>query len=870
MAWYRRLTTALLLLSSVHRGDGFQCALPQKQRTCRFRLFNSYLDSLGPRRNGSDVNNGNSSNSDDPNPTTGRANGLAKETSPLPPANSGRSWDAQPQYVFAPPTTNEVDTSMQAYLAAIGQLTPAANTDRNSSSNNNNIQPPVASPSPSTVRVVKEIESIGDPGAPILSSMPSYGYPRGLGTSAPLSNQTPAKNDQSDVVPKPTMPFPTTRSTTTGSSAPPVPSFNQKKDPASRLTDASLDVEDGGWRNGTTEMGTTSRVTANSAPRLSKDAMQQETRENLKGVGNSKELPVKTDDATDMGRGQQLSFSDFVDQLKTKYQAKLDLIAMGKSGKQIPSESASRTRITDSVVSVSAPEITAAVKSDKSNEVTNNNNSVDRDNNTNNNDIRISRTTSELVSLDTKGMTERIMKRIPKENQASGAGGASSWEAFQRTEANWEQLRLSKSFQYDVKAMGNVDARGNPPPPSFVTQDVASGNPQCWAKLIQQNGKQLDYDVAVCGGTLGIFFAAALQLKGHKVCVVEAGQLRGREQEWNLSMNEIMELVKIGVLTTEDVSLAIKTDFPGCRSGFKNSEVSPLKGGYFDNRIGFECFTEDVLNLGVAPNVLIECAARNFKENGGVVIDQTRLGGICISDAIGAALDVGNDAEPITARLVVDCMGNASPISRQQRHGLKPDGVCAVVGSCASGYDPKTNLIGDLIYTNQKIVDKGANGKLQYFWEAFPVGIGKSGLEPGASGTKTTYMFTYMDAHQHRPSLQSLMDDYWRLLPVYQPSIKNPETDLDVKRVLFAYFPTYRDSPLKPHWNRILAVGDASGIQSPLSFGGFGALTRHLDRISGALSEALEENLLLKEDLGEINAYLPNLSATWMFQKPCL
>jgi hypothetical protein len=62
-------------------------------------------------------------------------------------------------------------------------------------------------------------------------------------------------------------------------------------------------------------------------------------------------------------------------------------------------------------------------------------------------------------------------------------------------------------------------------------------------------------------------------------------------------------------------------------------------------------------------------------------------------------------------------------------------------------------------------------------------------------------------------------------------------------------------------------VGDASGIQSPLSFGGFGALTRHLERISTAVTEALEHDLLNKNYLGEINAYTPILSAAWMFQK---
>ena len=124
-----------------------------------------------------------------------------------------------------------------------------------------------------------------------------------------------------------------------------------------------------------------------------------------------------------------------------------------------------------------------------------------------------------------------------------------------------------------------------------------------------------------------------------------------------------------------------------------------------------------------------------------------------------------------------------------------------------------------------------------------------------------------MDADIDRPSLLQLFEDYWKLLPTYQPSIENPENDLDIRRILFAFFPTYRDSPLKPEFNRVLAVGDASGIQSPLSFGGFGALTRHLDRIGGAISEALENDLLRKDDLGLINDYQPNLSAAWMFQK---
>jgi len=480
--------------------------------------------------------------------------------------------------------------------------------------------------------------------------------------------------------------------------------------------------------------------------------------------------------------------------------------------------------------------------------------------------------TSTTIGNAEKSRTQRIMESTSTSGQAGGAGGSSTWDAFLRAEGNWQRLKESKDFRYDSNLLREVQ-NGIPPPPQFVVDDGTLGNPRAWSKLREQadravDGKpELDYDIVVCGGTLGIFVATALKLKGHDVCVVEAGPLRGREQEWNISMDELLELVELGVLTQEDIDEAVQTEFPACRSGFKNEEVTPLSGTYFTNGVGYETTTPDVLNLGVAPSILIENVKQRFVSMGGVVKEFQPLKQVVVSESVGAAIDLGDDEEPITSRLVLDCMGNASPISRQQRYGMKPDGICCVVGSCAAGFDKETNLIGDIIYTNSEVRDFGENGQLQYFWEAFPVGIGRDGKEPGTSDVKTTYMFTYLDADEKRPSLSTVMDDYWNLLPIYQPSITDPEKDLDFKRVLFAYFPTYRDSPLKPNWSRVLAVGDASGIQSPLSFGGFGALTRHLERISGAISEALEFDCLHKDDLGEINAYTPNLSAAWMFQK---
>jgi hypothetical protein len=336
-------------------------------------------------------------------------------------------------------------------------------------------------------------------------------------------------------------------------------------------------------------------------------------------------------------------------------------------------------------------------------------------------------------------ITERMLKRVPTtQNQAGGAGGASSLEAFQRAEANWAKLKAFKPFRYDQKLL-RWTQDGHGPPPQFVATDGAFGNPKCWEKLRNSIDKEgLDYDVVICGGTLGIFFAMYLQLQGHNVCVVEAGKLRGREQEWNISMDELLELKDLGILTQEDIDAVITTEFAACRSGFKNKEVTPLKGGYFENGVGFECLTPDVLNLGVAPALLLERVSKRFQAIGGVIKDETRLSGVCVSELVGSAIDLGQEQEPITTRLVLDCMGNASPISAQQRYGQKADGICCVVGSCAGGFEAKTNLIGDIIYTNQPIMTKNEKGSNQYFWEAFPVGIGR-GKAPGTSDVKTTY-----------------------------------------------------------------------------------------------------------------------------------
>lgn len=84
------------------------------------------------------------------------------------------------------------------------------------------------------------------------------------------------------------------------------------------------------------------------------------------------------------------------------------------------------------------------------------------------------------------------------------------------------------------------------PAPTFVRQSSAplppatAPGPGTRGGPLKQHGSSStsdgpQYDAVVCGGTLGIFAAAALAARGLRVAVVERGPLRGRDQEWNIS-----------------------------------------------------------------------------------------------------------------------------------------------------------------------------------------------------------------------------------------------------------------------------------------------------------------------------------------------
>lgn len=375
-------------------------------------------------------------------------------------------------------------------------------------------------------------------------------------------------------------------------------------------------------------------------------------------------------------------------------------------------------------------------------------------------------------------------------------------KALQQTDDRWATLRQAKATTTQTIS------------PVVTTDDAPL--------------ETIEYDAVIVGGTLGIAIAAALALGGFRVLVIERGLLRGRDQEWNISRHELDVLIELKLLTPEELETSISSEFNPIRVKFGNTEL----------------WTEDVLNIGVNPVYLLETLKQKFLTAGGTLLENTGFAGAIVHPN-GVQISL-QPSRSLTARLFLDLMGHFSPITQQARNGQKPDAVCLVVGTCATGFPP--NQTGDLIASFTPIVNQ-----CQYFWEAFPARSGR-----------TTYLFTYVDAHPDRFSLTDLFDEYFRLLPEYQGTDLEA---LDFKRALFGFFPCYKSSPLQPTWNRILALGDSSGAQSPLSFGGFGAMMRHLGRLAVALSDALSTDSLDRQGLSLIQPYQPNIQVTWLFQK---
>jgi lycopene cyclase CruP len=181
-------------------------------------------------------------------------------------------------------------------------------------------------------------------------------------------------------------------------------------------------------------------------------------------------------------------------------------------------------------------------------------------------------------------LTEEILSRLPGDVLAG----------LRRADTLWQALRTDTS-PVSIRAIARAGANAVKESPEAL--------------------ENIEWDVVVCGGTLGIFIAAALQMLGRRVAVIERGILRGREQEWNISRSELTAFLELGLLSEAELERAIATEYNPARVAFPDSP---------------DIWVRDVLNIGVDPVFLLDTLKGKFLAAGGRLLEKTPFEGAVI------------------------------------------------------------------------------------------------------------------------------------------------------------------------------------------------------------------------------------------------
>ena len=360
------------------------------------------------------------------------------------------------------------------------------------------------------------------------------------------------------------------------------------------------------------------------------------------------------------------------------------------------------------------------------------------------------------------------------------------------------------------------------------------------------------YDLIYIGGALGVIHAAVMAQKGYRVLLVERLPFGRMNREWNISRDEFQSLINLGLFTPQEFESVIAAEYVDGFSKFFDAYNPPhLKAAVLH--------TPKVLNVAIDAEKLLRFCGDKLRQAGGDIWDETEFIRANIS-ATEVAVELVHlptkASKQVRARLLVDAMGTASPIAWQLNGGRAFDSVCPTVGAVIeSGFAPGVwdEQYGDVLNSHGDI----SRGR-QLIWELFPAG----------NGELTFYLFHYHQVHPDNPgSLLEMYEDFFTILPEYR---RCDMEELVWKKPTFGYIPGHfsvgeRDRTVA--FDRLLAIGDAASLQSPLIFTGFGSLVRNLERLTTLLDTALQHDLLTAKHLNQIRAYQSNISVTWLFSK---
>ncbi|HLG77050.1 MAG TPA: hypothetical protein VKX46_11595, partial [Ktedonobacteraceae bacterium] len=254
------------------------------------------------------------------------------------------------------------------------------------------------------------------------------------------------------------------------------------------------------------------------------------------------------------------------------------------------------------------------------------------------------------------------------------------------------------------------------------------------------------FDIIYAGGGLNLLNAAIMTLRyGYRVLVFDRFTVGAVHREWNISREELQELITVGLLTSEELETVVQRKYREGLVRFHSAHIHVRTT---------ELWVQDVLDIAVDAEKLMSVCIKKILEHqpaGGlpnVILHGTTFERCAVQPGRGVVVDVCDSSglyASYGARLLIDGMGSTSPIACQLNCGRPFSLVCPTVGTVARGYkqgnkpgevDPE---VGEVLVTTEDV-----RAGHQLIWEAFP----------GRDDQVAIYLFYYAEAGQHVDLLQ--------------------------------------------------------------------------------------------------------------------
>ncbi|MGI8640655.1 MAG: NAD(P)/FAD-dependent oxidoreductase [Pyrinomonadaceae bacterium] len=358
-----------------------------------------------------------------------------------------------------------------------------------------------------------------------------------------------------------------------------------------------------------------------------------------------------------------------------------------------------------------------------------------------------------------------------------------------------------------------------------------------------------EFEIIYAGGTLGLLHAAVMATKyNRRVLVFDAHTVGKTHRDWNISDKELQEFTRVGLFNKEEIETVVanryKTGFVKFYDANSKIKTPPL-------------FMDNVLDVALEADKLLHLTVEKLKKTDSKIIDNLRF--VCVyiqKDKILVECENTKNGKRrlFASKLFVDACGTNSPVSRRLNAGKSITHVCPTVGTVAKGFKRGNDerevdfSIGEILVSTEDACDHR-----QLIWEGF---AGNS-----VKDEYTTYLFFYDSIESKADkSLFRLFEDYFEKLPDY----KTKNGSWRVVKPVFGYIPSVHhqgwSNIKKTAADRVLLVGDAAGLSSPLTFCGFGSHVRNLRKLTDLTEESLRENAFDEKTLAKINAYEPRVA----------